>query len=101
MLMFPCNFIEIALRHGVSPVNLQQFSEHLFLRRPLKVCKKKIQHSFIQSGFFQNVFSNFASNLFVVFFDLLIPKSICFQKHYSEAYSEACQHLRWSVCKNT
>ena len=34
----PCNFIEIALRHGCSPVNFCIFSEHLFLRTPLDGC---------------------------------------------------------------
>ena len=32
------NFVEIALRHGCSPVNLLQFSEHLFLKTPLDGC---------------------------------------------------------------
>ena len=31
-----CNFIEIALRYGGSPVNLLQFSEHLFLKTTLE-----------------------------------------------------------------
>ena len=33
-----CNFIEIALRHGRSPVYLLIFSEHLFIRTPLQNC---------------------------------------------------------------
>ena len=32
------NIIEIALRHGCSPVNLVHFSEHLFLGTPLDDC---------------------------------------------------------------
>ena len=33
-----CNFIEIALWHGCSPVKCRIFSEHLFLRAPLDGC---------------------------------------------------------------
>ena len=33
-----CSFIEIALRHGCSPVNCCIFSEHLFLGTPLGDC---------------------------------------------------------------
>ena len=33
-----CNFIEIALRHGCSPVNLLHISEHLFQGKPLGGC---------------------------------------------------------------
>ena len=32
------SLFEITLRHGCSPVNLQQFSEHLFLRTSLDGC---------------------------------------------------------------
>ena len=35
-----CNFIEITLWPGCSPVNLLQFSEHLFVRTPMD-CEKK------------------------------------------------------------
>ena len=38
LLKLLCNFIEIALRHGCSPVNSLLFSEHLFLRTPLDGC---------------------------------------------------------------
>ena len=31
-----CNFIEIALRHRRYPVNLQHFSEHLFIGKPVE-----------------------------------------------------------------
>ena len=33
-----CNFIEIALRYGCSPVHLPHISEHLFLRPTLDSC---------------------------------------------------------------
>ena len=33
-----CNFIEITLWHGCSPVNLLHISEHLLLRTPLGGC---------------------------------------------------------------
>ena len=33
-----CNFIEIVLRHGYSPVNLLRTFRHLFLRTPLDGC---------------------------------------------------------------
>ena len=34
----PCNFIEIALQHGCSPVNLLHILDYLFLRTPLYCC---------------------------------------------------------------
>ena len=33
-----CNFVEITLQYGYSPVNLLQFSKQLFLRTPLSGC---------------------------------------------------------------
>ena len=33
-----CNFIEITVGHGCSPVNLLLFSEHLCIRTPMESC---------------------------------------------------------------
>ena len=33
-----CNFIEMAIQHGCSPVNLLHILEHFFIRTPMESC---------------------------------------------------------------
>ena len=51
-----CNFIEIALRHGRSRVNLCIFLEHLFLRTSLDGCFWITHRQYFKNTCFRNIF---------------------------------------------
>ena len=90
-------FIEITLWHGCSHVNLLHFSEHLFLRTPLKGCVCLEPWDSDQKNFYIKVQSN--QFIIYLYFCTIFPSSYHLHMffHYFVFLSFLClSFLPWS-----